>query len=67
MMDNYNGMPIREVDELPRTDVTYRWDVAWGEYNIGGLRLDRWRLKWRMFRYRARDAWLVLQGKAEID
>lgn len=64
----YLGIPIRAVDELtPEPGVTYRWDVAWGQYTIGGSRLNRWRLKWRMFRYRARDAWGVLTGKIEVE
>lgn len=68
MNDNYQGVPILEVDDItPQPGCTYRWDVQWGQYSVGGSRLNRWRLKWRMFRYRARDAWAVLTGKAEIN
>lgn len=43
------------------------WHVTWGRYKVGGSRWDRLRLKAAILRYRIRDAWLVLRGKADID
>lgn len=61
-MQEFDGVPVRVVDQLP----TVRWDVIWGP-PIPRSFLGRWRLKAQVYGARARDAWLVLRGKAFID
>lgn len=57
------GIPVREVDVIDTTSI---WFVSWGP-PFPRNRWERWCLKARVFRWRLRDAWLVLQGKADID
>lgn len=54
------------MDDPPPYDTTSIWFVAWGP-PLPRTRLGRWALKLSIFRWRLRDAWLVLQGKADID
>jgi len=48
-------------------DTTSIWYVSWGRHPISRKWRHRIPLKLAVYRWRIRDAWLVLTGKAEID
>lgn len=72
----FEGIPLREVDELDAGGLVYRpsaplppvtwsrWDVAWGP-PLPRTAWGRLKLRLRLARHRARDAWRVWKGEAE--
>jgi hypothetical protein len=58
------GVPVRKVDAIDT--ITSIWFVDWGP-PLPRNRWEHWCLKAKVYRYRLRDAWLVLQGKADIE
>jgi hypothetical protein len=63
----YNGIPIREVGELPSVSV---WTVTWGKgtINLNPTRLQRITQRIRNTIARAKDGWAVFKGdKAALD
>lgn len=43
------------------------WHITWGKHPISRKWRHRIPLKLTIMRYRIRDAWLVLRGKAWVD
>lgn len=47
-------------------DDRHIWHANYGKHRIGGSRWDRLKLKASIYRYRLRDAWDVLRGRAFV-